>query len=152
MGIVTLFCNLAAAIGFAVFALTRSEILQEFGVVAGINKHHAIVLYLSYSDPGDSQFIACPESRHIEISGQSEAQRWLDRLERWSFNHRTDLWRHCGIDPDRIGIFRLKSVGYIVDDLPKTDKIYTDLKFFEKNFKGSCHWKYCGLTPKRNMA
>ncbi len=35
-----------------------------------------------------------------------------------------------------MGIFRLKSVGYIVDDLPKTDKIYTDLKFFEKNFKG----------------
>jgi predicted RND superfamily exporter protein len=34
------------------------------------------------------------------------------------------------------GITRLKSVGYIVDDLPQTDKIYTDLKFFEKNFKG----------------
>ena len=37
MGIVTLFCNLAAAVGFAVFAFTRSEILQEFGAVAGIN-------------------------------------------------------------------------------------------------------------------
>src|SRR5687767_4662463 len=36
MGIVTLFCNIAAAIGFAVFALTRSAILKEFGVVAGI--------------------------------------------------------------------------------------------------------------------
>ncbi|HUM65508.1 MAG TPA: efflux RND transporter permease subunit, partial [Chitinophagaceae bacterium] len=35
-----------------------------------------------------------------------------------------------------IGITRLKSVGYIVDDLPHTDRIYTDLKFFEKNFKG----------------
>ena len=37
MGVVTLFCNLAAAIGFAVFALTQSQILKEFGVVAGIN-------------------------------------------------------------------------------------------------------------------
>jgi hypothetical protein len=35
-----------------------------------------------------------------------------------------------------VGIFKLKSVAYIVDDLPKTDKIYTDLKFFEHNFKG----------------
>ena len=34
------------------------------------------------------------------------------------------------------GIFKLKSVSFIVDDLPKTDKIYTDLKFFEKNFNG----------------
>jgi hypothetical protein len=31
MGVVTLFCNIAAAIGFAVFALTESAILKEFG-------------------------------------------------------------------------------------------------------------------------
>src|SRR5690606_15843057 len=29
-----------------------------------------------------------------------------------------------------------KSVGHIVDDLPQSNKVYTDLKFFEKNFKG----------------
>ena len=32
--------------------------------------------------------------------------------------------------------FSLKSEAFIVDDLPKTDKIYTDLKWFEQNFKG----------------
>src|SRR5690606_17805316 len=37
MGIVTLFCNIAAAIGFAVFGLTKSPVLREFGEVAGIN-------------------------------------------------------------------------------------------------------------------
>lgn len=37
MGIVTLFCNITAAIGFAVFGLTKSAILSEFGVVAGAN-------------------------------------------------------------------------------------------------------------------
>ena len=37
MGIVTLFCNIAAAIGFAVFALTDSAILKEFGIVAGVS-------------------------------------------------------------------------------------------------------------------
>jgi predicted RND superfamily exporter protein len=37
MGVVTLFCNIAAAIGFAVFGLTKSQILKEFGVVAGFN-------------------------------------------------------------------------------------------------------------------
>jgi predicted RND superfamily exporter protein len=30
----------------------------------------------------------------------------------------------------------LKTVGFILDDIPKTDKLYTDLKFFEANFKG----------------
>lgn len=37
MGIVTLFCNIAAAIGFAVFAFTKSDILKEFGAVAGVS-------------------------------------------------------------------------------------------------------------------
>ncbi len=36
MGIVTLFCNITAAIGFGVFAFTRSSVLKEFGIVAGI--------------------------------------------------------------------------------------------------------------------
>ena len=34
MGIVTLFCNIAAAIGFAVFALTKSALLKEFGFLS----------------------------------------------------------------------------------------------------------------------
>ena len=37
MGIVTLFTNLTAAIGFGVFYFTKSTILKEFGLVAGIN-------------------------------------------------------------------------------------------------------------------
>src|SRR5205085_11421753 len=34
-----------------------------------------------------------------------------------------------------MGILRLQNEAFIVDDLPKTDKIYKDLKFFEENFK-----------------
>ena len=45
---------------------------------------------------------------------------------------------------------KLKSVAYIVDDLPKTDKIYTDLKFFEKNFKGIMPLEIVVDTKKRN--
>jgi len=37
MGIVTLFTNLTAAIGFGVFYFTNSAILKQFGVVAGVN-------------------------------------------------------------------------------------------------------------------
>jgi predicted RND superfamily exporter protein len=59
-------------------------------------------------------------------------------LERWSLNHRKLIYgvTLVVVAFSIVGIFKLKSVGYIVDDLPKTDKIYTDLKFFEKNFKG----------------
>ena len=35
-----------------------------------------------------------------------------------------------------LGMFTIKKIGYVVDDLPKNDPIYKDLRFFEKNFKG----------------
>lgn len=137
MGIVTLFCNLAAAIGFAVFALTKSEILQEFGVVAGINI--MVLFFISLIlIPVTLSFLPAPKSRHTKYLHNPRLNRWLDRLERWSLNHRRLIYGVTIVIVafSFVGIFRLKSVGYIVDDLPKTDKIYTDLKFFEKNFKG----------------
>ena len=65
MGIVTLFCNLSAAIGFAVFALTKSEILQEFGVVAGINI--MVLFFISLIlIPAVLSFLPAPKSRHTK--------------------------------------------------------------------------------------
>ena len=137
MGVVMLFCNLSAAIGFAVFALTRSEVLKEFGVVAGSNimllffiSLILIPVVLSYMPP--------PKSKHTKYLDSPALNRWLQRLEYWSLNHRKFIYLVTSIlvIAAIAGMFRLKSVGFIVDDLPKSDKIYTDLKFFERNFKG----------------
>jgi len=137
MGIVTLFCNLAAGIGFAVFALTKSEILQEFGVVAGINIMALFIISLILI-PTVLSLLPVPKARHMRYLENARLNRWLDRLEVWSLNHRKLIYTVTVaiVAVSVIGIFKLKSVGYIVDDLPKTDKIYTDLKFFENNFKG----------------
>ncbi|MBL0132343.1 MAG: MMPL family transporter [Chitinophagaceae bacterium] len=137
MGVVTLFCNLAAAIGFAVFALTQSQILKEFGIVAGINIIALFFISLIFI-PAVLSFLPAPKSRHTRYLENPGLKRWLDRLERWSLNHRKFIY---GISILIVaisitGIFKLKTLGYIVDDLPKTDKLYTDLRFFESNFKG----------------
>jgi len=87
MGIVTLFCNLAAAIGFAVFALTKSEILQEFGVIAGINI--MVLFFISlFFIPSILSFLPAPKARHTKYLDNAALNRWLDRLERWALNHR----------------------------------------------------------------
>jgi len=137
MGVVTLFCNLSAAIGFAVFALTRSDVLKEFGEVAGTN----IILLFFISlilIPVVLSYMPAPRSRHTKYLENPALNRWLDRLEYWSLNHRKLIYTTTLIIVvvAIAGILKLKSVGYIVDDLPKSDKIYTDLKFFEKNFNG----------------
>ena len=137
MGIVTLFCNITAAIGFAVFFLTRSQILKEFGAVAGVNIM-ALFLISLILIPVVLSFLPKPKTRHTRYLENPRLRRWLDRLERWSLNHRKFIYSITGLIllVSIIGIIRLESNGYIVDDLPKTDKIYTDLKFFENNFKG----------------
>ena len=137
MGVVTLFCNIAAAIGFAVFALTSSEILKEFGVVAGLNIFLLFFISLIFI-PAVLSMLPPPKERHTRYLDNKLLQRGLTRLELWSLNHRKLIYGITALVlvASVIGMLRLKSVGYIVDDLPKTDKIYTDLKFFEQNFNG----------------
>ena len=137
MGIVTLFCNIAAAIGFAVFALTKSPILKEFGAVAGINILALFFISLVLI-PAVLSYLPAPRERHVKYLENKWLQALLDKLEIWALNHRGFIYGATAIvlAIAIAGIFRLRAEGFIVDDLPKTDKIYTDLKFFEKNFKG----------------
>ncbi len=137
MGVVTLFCNLTAAIGFAVFALTKSAVLKEFGVVAGINIMALFFISLILI-PAVLAYLPKPKSRHTRYLHNQRLHRWLNRLERWSLNNRKLIYVSTVVIliVSITGMMRLKSVGFIVDDLPKTDKLYTDLKFFEQNFNG----------------
>jgi predicted RND superfamily exporter protein len=137
MGIITLFCNIAAAIGFAVFALTKSAILKEFGVVAGISI--IAIFFISLATiPAVLSYLPPPKTKHIKYL----ESRWLDivltRVEKWVFNHTRTIYIVTGliIVFAVLGMTRLVSVGHMVDDIPQTDKIYTDLKYFETNFKG----------------
>jgi predicted RND superfamily exporter protein len=151
MGIVTLFCNIAAAIGFAVFALTKSAVLKEFGVVAGINILALFFISLSII-PVALSFLPVPKQRHMKYLDNKWLLTILDRLECWSVHYRKTIYAVTAVVLiiSVAGIFRLKSEGFIVDDLPKTDKIYTDLKFFERNFRGVMPLEIIIDTKRKN--
>ena len=151
MGVVTLFCNIAAAIGFAVFALTKSVLLKEFGAIAGINIMLLFFISLILI-PFTLKSLPAPKERHTKYLYNARILRWLDRLESWSLNHRKTIFAATVVVViiAILGIFRLKSVGYIVDDLPKTDKLYTDLKFFENNFNGVMPLEIIVDTKQKN--
>jgi predicted RND superfamily exporter protein len=151
MGIVTLFCNITAAIGFAVFALTKSAILKEFGIVAGINI--MAIFFISFILlPAALSYIPAPKERHLDYLENRHLANILDRLELWVFNHKKVVY---GITIALVifsvtGIMKLKSQGFIVDDLPKTDVIYRDLKFFETHFEGIMPLEILVDTKKKN--
>ena len=151
MGIVTLFCNLTAAIGFAVFALTQSAILKEFGEVAGLSI--MLIFIISFILlPGVLSFMKIPGQKQLKYLDVKFFTNLLLRIERWVFNHKKTVYAFTLILVifSILGIFQLKTEGFIVDDLPKTDKIYTDLKFFENNFKGVMPLEIVIDTKKRH--
>ncbi len=137
MGVVTLFCNLTAAIGFAVFALTNSAILKEFGEVAGISIMLIFVISFILL-PGFLSYMTPPKKKQLDYLDVKFFTNLLLRIERWVLNHKKIIYSFAlvAIIFSVFGILKLKTEGFIVDDLPQTDKIYTDLKFFEKNFNG----------------
>ena len=137
MGIVTLFCNIAAAIGVGVFALTSSVILKEFGIVAGINIMALFVISLIVI-PAVLSYLPIPKEKHTRYLTNPWLTSILTRIERWVFSH--TKWVY-GITIALVlfsvaGIFRLRSEGFVVDDLPEEDQVFSDLKFFETHFKG----------------
>ena len=151
MGIVTLFCNIAAAIGFAVFALTRSALLKEFGAVAGINIMLLFFISLIFI-PAVLSYLPEPKNRHVQYLENKTIEKILAKIERWVFHHKIWIYGIAIITSvfAIVGLFKLKSDGFIVDDLPKSDKIYTDLKWFEKNFDGIMPLEIIVDTKKKN--
>lgn len=137
MGIVTLFTNLAAAIGFGVFFFTQSAILKEFGIVAGLNIMLLFVISLLFL-PAVLSYLPPPKTRHTSYLDSKPIRSVLLWMERLAFEYRPAVYLGTGVVLAFaiIGIWRLNSVGYIVDDIPHSDKIYKDLKFFETNFHG----------------
>jgi uncharacterized protein len=151
MGVVTLFCNITAAIGFAVFALTKSAILKEFGIVAGINIFLLFIISLVLI-PSVLSMQRPPKERHMRYLENRWLLALMDKLELWSLNHQKLIygvtWLVLVIAV--AGLFRLRSEGFIVDDLPKSDPIAADLKFFETHFKGVMPLEVVIDTKKKN--
>lgn len=153
MGIVTLFTNLTAAIGFGVFFFTKSALLKEFGLVAGINIM-AIFLISLVLIPALFSFLPPPKGKHTSYLDSSWMNRLLTTLTNWVFGHRVWIYGStiiiCILSV--MGMLRLNTVGHIVDDLPKDDKVYLDLKFFEKNFRGVMPLEIVIDTKRKNGA
>ncbi|HVB03452.1 MAG TPA: MMPL family transporter [Chitinophagaceae bacterium] len=137
MGIVTLFTNITAAIGFGVFYFTQSAILKEFGEVAGLNIMMIFVISFIFL-PAILSYMPAPKLKHTNYLESRIMLGILKGIEKLVFRHRGWIYI-CTIlliAGAVAGIARLNNVAFIVDDIPHSDKIYGDLKFFEKNFGG----------------
>ena len=153
MGIVTLFTNLTAAIGFGVFYFTKSQVLKEFGLVAGISILVIFVISL-LTIPSIFSFLPAPKTKHTKYLDNKFLTGILMKFEYWVSHHRKTVFALTLtlVVVSVVGILQLRSVGHIVDDLPKDNALYIDLKYFEKNFHGVMPLEILIDTRKKNGA
>ncbi|MFM2358778.1 MAG: hypothetical protein RLY16_771, partial [Bacteroidota bacterium] len=91
MGVVTLFCNITAAIGFAVFALTKSVILKEFGVVAGTSIMLIFVISFILL-PAVLSWLPAPGKTQTKYLSNKIITNFLLRIERWVLHHKPHVF------------------------------------------------------------
>jgi uncharacterized protein len=137
IGNATFLTNLTTAAGFATFIITKSEILVEFGIVASLSIMSLFLLSLILI-PIIFSFVQPPSSRHVRHLEYRSVIRIIDYLIIITRRYRKQVYitTILVIVIGLSGITLIKSSGYMVDDIPESDPIYKDLKFFEENFHG----------------
>lgn len=151
IGVSLFLANLTTAIGFAVFCSTYSQILVEFGLVASINVIATYIISLVLV-PIVFSFLPDPSVKHMRHLEGKRIRKILQSIDFWVHHYRRRIYFIVGIViiVSIIGIMKIEVLGFVVDDLPKKDPIYLDLKYFEKNFKGVLPFEINIDTRKEN--
>jgi predicted RND superfamily exporter protein len=136
IGLASFLTNATTAVGFGVF-ITGSAILDEFGIIAAIN---IMVVYAvsMIIIPGISCYLPPPtmkQTRHLE---NRSLDRFMNLIDKLVHNNRKQIYIVTAIFlvVAFLGVYKVNSIGYIVDDIPRKEKLFKDLKFFERNFNG----------------
>ncbi len=137
IGNANLLTNMTTAAGFAAFIITGNQMLVEFGIVASLSIMIAYILTL-FLIPIFFSFLKTPHLKHTAHLEKGLVTTMVNKIVFVVQNRRTAIYI-IAITLVLIGFFgisKLKTTGRIVDDIPKRDKLYTDLEFFERNING----------------
>lgn len=151
IAVTTLIANVTAAIGFGVLYLTGSELLMQFGGVAALNVMFTWLMCLCLI-PIIFSYLPTPKGKVNAAHVPNFLDRLLEKTDRLVQQKSLVIYVATIILSaiSLIGIYKININGYVVDDLPKSSKILTDLKFFEKNFEGILPLEISVDTKRKN--
>ncbi|XOV92360.1 MAG: RND family transporter [Bacteroidota bacterium] len=137
IGIVTFMTNFTTAVGFLVLMSTGITILMEFGIVAGVNIMCTFIVSLILI-PSVFSFFKPPSTRHLKHLDFKILSLVLEFLDYIVHRHRKLIFITTAVIVivSVVGMLSIKSVSYMVDDLPDDSPLKKELAFFEKNFSG----------------
>jgi len=153
IGNVIFYANLTTAIGFGVFSLTRSQMLFEFGLVAGLNVIGTFFITLILMSSIFS-WLKPPKANQVKHLERNVTRKILGWLEKITFQFRRPIMLGAGVLAITaiIGMLQLKAQGFIYDDIPEDSKAWNDMKFFEENFGGVVPLEVVVDTKKKGSA
>ena len=151
IGLSIFLANLTTAIGFGVFYFTNSSLLVEFGVVASINVIVTYFLCLILI-PICIHYMGLPKVKHLKHLDGKWAKGFLSWVNNLVHHHRSAIYMStlAVVLASAYGMTKINVIGYVVDDLPQKDPIYTDLRFFEANFNGVLPFEIMVDTKRKN--
>jgi uncharacterized protein len=153
IGLTTFLANVTTAIGFLVFYFTRSNLLMEFGIVAGFNVMTTWLISLILI-PIIFSFLSPPKVKHLKHLNAPRINKILLKVDLWVHKHQKFVYGIVIVILmiSFFGMSKITTIGYVVDDLPLKDPVYVDMKFFEKNFKGVLPLEFAVDTKKAGGA
>ncbi|MBK0381884.1 MMPL family transporter [Pedobacter sp. SD-b] len=135
ISLTTFIANLTTAIGFGVLYFTNSDVLKEFGITAAIGVMLTWMIFLVMLPIILGYLKIEKESKEVKTN---IFDGFLNKIIEIVIRKRK--WVYIGVlfllIFGAIGVSKISTNGFVVDDLPKNDPVYQDLKFFEATFKG----------------
>jgi hypothetical protein len=150
VGLATFLTNLTTAIGFLVLLTADITILREFGIVAGINVMATFIVSLVLI-PSVFSWMPPPSHKHLKHLDVKIFDSVLSFVDVMVHRHRMFIYAITLVIVAfaAIGMERLHSVSFMVDDLPEESIVKKDLHFFEDNFSGVMPLEIVVNTGKR---
>ena len=137
IGVNTLMTNATTAVGFFVLMFTGVKDLQQFGLVAGLNIMATFVVSLILI-PAVFSYLPLPGEKQLKHLNFKGVDFLLTNLDLLIHRHRYRILFATSIVMviAAIGVSKLHSLTFIVDDVPENSQVKKDLYFFEENFSG----------------
>lgn len=137
IGNANLLTNATTAAGFAAFIITGNELLVQFGIIASINILITYLLSL-FLLPILFSLFPVPSRKHMKHLEKGPISKIIAKVISIVLHRRKVIYiiTSIALVGGIFGITLLKTTGNVVDDISKKDKLYKDMIFLEKNFKG----------------
>lgn len=131
------FANVTTSIGFAVLSLIDNQILYEFGIIASIS----VMLVYFYSIvlvPSIFSWLPAPKEKHLMHQEKKWLKKSLNSIALWTSHYRRYIFISVLIIAliGFYGFTKIKTLGYVVDDVPQREKMMQDLRYFEEKIGG----------------